>query len=112
MSGLYFLYGAPFGELHSLRCHNVVLIRPSEIIIAGVFLYQILGVASLAGFAVLFSGWPLNTLLSRWSFALRKRQLEAKDKRMSVLNELIAAVRIIILIFHNLFTPWKTDKTN
>ncbi|KAF5385782.1 hypothetical protein D9615_002209 [Tricholomella constricta] len=44
VSASYFIYGAPF-----------------EIIIAGTFLYQLLGWSAFAGFTVLLLGWPLNS---------------------------------------------------
>ncbi|KAF8150500.1 multidrug resistance-associated ABC transporter [Mycena galopus ATCC 62051] len=77
-SGLYFLYGAPM-----------------EIIIGSIFLYQILGFSAFAGFVVLLLGWPLNSYLSRRSIRIQKGVLKAKDARMGVLNELIAAVKFI-----------------
>ncbi|EKM76533.1 hypothetical protein AGABI1DRAFT_122491 [Agaricus bisporus var. burnettii JB137-S8] len=77
-SGLYFIYMNPF-----------------EIVIASVFLYQLLGWSAFAGFFVLFIGWPLNTFLGRRSVRIQKGVLAARDKRMGVLNELIGAVKFI-----------------
>lgn len=48
ISGLYFIYGAPF-----------------EIIIAAAFLYQLMGLSAFAGFGVLIIVSPLNNFLSR-----------------------------------------------
>uniref|UniRef100_A0A8H7XII1 Multidrug resistance-associated ABC transporter n=1 Tax=Psilocybe cubensis TaxID=181762 RepID=A0A8H7XII1_PSICU len=78
ISALYFIYGAPF-----------------EIIIAGVFLYQLLGLSAFAGFVVLLVGWPLNSFIARRSIRIQKGVLAARDKRMGVLNELIGAVKFI-----------------
>ncbi|EKM52518.1 uncharacterized protein PHACADRAFT_211766 [Phanerochaete carnosa HHB-10118-sp] len=77
-SGLYFLYGAPF-----------------EIIIAGFFLYQLLGFSAFAGFAIIIIGWPLNNYVARRSVRIYKGLSTARDKRMGVLNELISAVKFI-----------------
>ncbi|KAF8812935.1 multidrug resistance-associated ABC transporter [Phlegmacium glaucopus] len=77
-SALYFLYGAPF-----------------EIAIAGVFLYQLLGLSAFAGFTVLLAGWPLNSYIARRSIRIQKGVLAARDKRMGVLSELIGAVKFI-----------------
>lgn len=77
-SGLYFLYGAPF-----------------EIIIAGFFLYQLLGWSAFAGFAVIIITWPLNNLVANRSVRIYKGLSTARDKRMGVLNELISAVKFI-----------------
>ncbi|KAF9526193.1 multidrug resistance-associated ABC transporter [Crepidotus variabilis] len=78
VSGAYFIYGAPF-----------------EIIIAGVFLYQLLGLSAFAGFIVLVAGWPLNSFIARRSVRIQKGVLASRDKRMGVLNELIGAVKFI-----------------
>ncbi|KAF9459383.1 multidrug resistance-associated ABC transporter [Collybia nuda] len=78
VSGLYFIYGAPF-----------------EILIAGTFLFQLLGWSAFAGFFVLIVGWPLNSFVARRSIRIQKGVLSARDKRMGVLNELIGAVKFI-----------------
>ncbi|KAF8890914.1 multidrug resistance-associated ABC transporter [Infundibulicybe gibba] len=78
VSALYFVYGAPF-----------------EILIAGTFLYQLLGISAFAGFAVLLAGWPLNSYIARQGIRIQKGVLAARDKRMGVLNELIGAVKFI-----------------
>ncbi|KAF8963320.1 multidrug resistance-associated ABC transporter [Flammula alnicola] len=78
ISALYFIYGAPF-----------------EIIIAGIFLYQLLGLSAFAGFLILVAGWPLNSFIARRSIRIHKGVLAARDKRMGVLTELIGAVKFI-----------------
>ncbi|PPQ62804.1 hypothetical protein CVT24_000498 [Panaeolus cyanescens] len=78
ISGAYFIYGAPF-----------------EIIIAGVFLYQLMGLSAFAGFFILIAGWPLNSFIAKRSIRIQKGVLAARDKRMGVLNELIGAVKFI-----------------
>ncbi|KAF9555963.1 multidrug resistance-associated ABC transporter [Agrocybe pediades] len=77
-ASLYFIYGAPF-----------------EIIIAGIFLYQLLGLSAFAGFIVLVICWPLNSFIARRSIRIQKGVMAARDKRMGVLNELIGAVKFI-----------------
>ncbi|KAI0339052.1 multidrug resistance-associated ABC transporter [Trametopsis cervina] len=78
VSGAYFLYGAPF-----------------EIIVASMFLYQLLGLSAFAGFFVLLILWPLNNLVARRAVRIHKGLSNARDKRMGVLNELITAVKFI-----------------
>ncbi|KAF7346860.1 hypothetical protein MSAN_01825400 [Mycena sanguinolenta] len=68
---------------------------PMEVIIASVFLYQLLGMSAFAGALVFLVGWPLNSYLSRRSLWIHKGLLKAKDKRMGVLTELISAVKVI-----------------
>ncbi|KZP20590.1 hypothetical protein FIBSPDRAFT_1041060 [Athelia psychrophila] len=78
ISRAYFLYGAPM-----------------EILIAGIFLYRLLGWSTLAGFLVLLVGWPLNSLLVKHSVRIQKGAAKSRDKRMAVINELVAAVKFI-----------------
>ncbi|KAF8060200.1 multidrug resistance-associated ABC transporter [Lyophyllum atratum] len=78
VSASYFIYGAPF-----------------EILIAGTFLYQLLGWSAFSGFFILLAGWPLNSYIARRSIRIQKGVLTARDKRMGVLNELIGAVKFI-----------------
>ncbi|KAH8109668.1 hypothetical protein DFH11DRAFT_1843160 [Phellopilus nigrolimitatus] len=78
VSGMYFIYGAPF-----------------EIVIACIFLYQLLGWSAFAGFLVLFAGWPLNSFIAKRAIRIQKGVLASRDKRMGVLNELIGAVKFI-----------------
>ncbi|KZP25984.1 hypothetical protein FIBSPDRAFT_918282 [Athelia psychrophila] len=78
ISGAYFLYGAPM-----------------EILIAGIFLYQLLGWSAFAGFLVLLVGWPLNSFLMKRSVRIQKGAATSRDKRMAVINELVAAVKFI-----------------
>ncbi|KAJ7105197.1 multidrug resistance-associated ABC transporter [Mycena epipterygia] len=78
MSILYLLYGAPM-----------------EIIIAGVFLYQLLGWSAFSGFLVLILGWPLNSYLTKRSIRIHKGLLKARDERMGVIDELISSVKFI-----------------
>ncbi|TFK37278.1 multidrug resistance-associated ABC transporter [Crucibulum laeve] len=78
VSGAHLIYGAPF-----------------EIIIAGTFLYQLLGLSAFAGFTVLIVGWPLNSLLAQRRIRMHKSIVAARDKRMAILNELIGAIKFI-----------------
>ncbi|KAH9854526.1 multidrug resistance-associated ABC transporter [Lenzites betulinus] len=75
---MYFIYGAPF-----------------EIVIASVFLYQLLGLSAFTGFFVLLLSWPLNNFVAKRAVRIQKGISTARDKRMGVLNELISAVKFI-----------------
>ncbi|TCD65581.1 hypothetical protein EIP91_002465 [Steccherinum ochraceum] len=70
---------------------------PFELLIAGVFLYRLLGVAAFVGLAVIILGGPLNNLVARRDIRIQKGFSAARDKRMSVLGELIRAVKFIKL---------------
>ncbi|KAJ7508849.1 hypothetical protein B0H11DRAFT_1962913 [Mycena galericulata] len=78
VSGAYNIYGAPV-----------------EIIVGSTFLYALLGWSAFAGFGVLVVGWPLNSYVARRRVRMHKGELKARDGRMSVVNELIGAVKFI-----------------
>lgn len=78
ISGLYFLYGAPF-----------------EITFASIFLYKLLGWSAFAGFGTLIIGWPINNFIARRSVRIQKGVLTARDKRMGIVNELLGALKFI-----------------
>ncbi|EMD39008.1 hypothetical protein CERSUDRAFT_104287 [Gelatoporia subvermispora B] len=79
-SGMYFIYSAPF-----------------EIVIASIFLYQLLGWSAFAGFFILIASWPLNNYVSKRAVRIHKGVSTARDKRMGVLSELIGAIKFIKL---------------
>ncbi|KAH7104662.1 multidrug resistance-associated ABC transporter [Auriculariales sp. MPI-PUGE-AT-0066] len=78
VSGLYFLYSAPF-----------------EILFAALFLYQLMGWTAFAGFGILIIVSPINSLLTHRGIKINRELLAARDARMSVLNELIAEAKFI-----------------
>ncbi|KAJ7147242.1 hypothetical protein C8R46DRAFT_1129771 [Mycena filopes] len=77
-STMYFLYGAPF-----------------NILIGSVFLYKIMGWSAFSGFVVLLAGWPMNSYMTRWSFSMSKGRSKARDKRTSIVGELISSIKFI-----------------
>ncbi|KAI0634339.1 multidrug resistance-associated ABC transporter [Trametes polyzona] len=78
VTGLYFLYGAPF-----------------ELALAATFLYQLLGLSAFAGFAIMFLSWPLTNFITSRNIRIQKGLSTARDKRLGVLNELISAIKFI-----------------
>ncbi|KAJ7091060.1 multidrug resistance-associated ABC transporter [Mycena epipterygia] len=78
VSGAYNIYGAPV-----------------EIVVGSAFLWGLLGWSAFAGFVVLIVGWPLNSYVARRRVRMHKGELKARDGRMSVVNELIGAVKFI-----------------
>ncbi|CDO68601.1 hypothetical protein BN946_scf184996.g32 [Trametes cinnabarina] len=78
VSTLYFIYGAPF-----------------EVLIAGIFLYRLLGISAFAGLFIILLSWPFNSFITQRSVRVKKGLSTTRDKRMGVLNELISAIKFI-----------------
>lgn len=74
------LYGAPF-----------------EVLVAVIFLYNILGWSALAGFSVFLLSTPLNYLQGRQMVGFQQRWKQATDRRMSLVSELLGAARFVKL---------------
>ncbi|KAG8896034.1 hypothetical protein FRC01_012067, partial [Tulasnella sp. 417] len=68
---------------------------PMEIAIASAMLYRLLGWSAFAGFGVLVLASPLNHLLSKRGVTIGRGLSTARDKRMSVLNELVGGIKFI-----------------
>ncbi|KAH8831236.1 hypothetical protein DL96DRAFT_1695080 [Flagelloscypha sp. PMI_526] len=68
---------------------------PLQLGIAAVFLYKLLGWPAFVGFSVLFVGMPLNAWLSKRTISIAKRINVARDKRMSVVAEVISSIKFI-----------------
>jgi len=61
---------------------NVVWSSPFQIIMAIYFLWQEIGIASLAGIGVLFLLFPINFLVGRIVRSLNIQQMKLKDERI------------------------------
>jgi ABC-type multidrug transport system fused ATPase/permease subunit len=68
---------------------------PIEVVVASVFLYSLLGWSAFSGIIVLVVAMPINTYLSKKSVKIYKEAMKARDKRLSVMNELIGAITFI-----------------
>jgi ABC-type multidrug transport system fused ATPase/permease subunit len=80
---------------------------PLEVAIASFFLFQLLGPSTLVGVAILILNWPFNSIVMRRSIKIQGELSTARDKRMSVLNELLSAIKIVKLFAWGnvLFSP-------
>ncbi|KAF7346282.1 ATP-dependent bile acid permease [Mycena sanguinolenta] len=75
---MFFLYSAPF-----------------EIAISVVFLYRLLGWASFSGIVFVILSIPLNYFIAKLNVKYEKGIVNARDKRTSVVNELISSIKFI-----------------
>ncbi|CAH7666033.1 hypothetical protein PPACK8108_LOCUS348 [Phakopsora pachyrhizi] len=68
---------------------------PSEVIIGTVFLYDLLGIASIVGIAVSVLFIPLNHYTSKWYATVQDNLMVARDRRVSLMNEVLSSIRMI-----------------
>lgn len=77
---------------------NVVWSAPFQIIVGTFFLYQEIGVASLAGVFSLFGFiFPINFIIGRIQRKLNIEQMKIKDDRIKVTNEVLGGIKVIKL---------------
>ncbi|PWN50944.1 P-loop containing nucleoside triphosphate hydrolase protein [Violaceomyces palustris] len=81
----------------SLMIASIYMIyaAPIELMIATVFLYNLLGWSSFAGFAVMAIASPLQKILTGYQISLSRSTMAARDKRMGSTNELIQSIKFI-----------------
>jgi len=70
---------------------------PFTIILSLIFLYLELGVASFAGLAILLLMIPVNIWAGKDSLHLQNDQLEQKDARLKLMNEVLKAIKVLKL---------------
>lgn len=73
-----------------------------SIIISTVLLWNLLGVASLAGICVMVVLIPFNSYVTNKSKQLQIKKLDYQDSRVKTLNELLSGIKVIDIIYQNL----------
>lgn len=68
---------------------------PTQVIVAIVLLYRVLGFSSFAGIALMMLLIPVNVLIARQFRAIQNKILEYTDKRIHSTNEVLQNIRII-----------------
>ncbi|XP_076819730.1 multidrug resistance-associated protein 1-like isoform X2 [Clavelina lepadiformis] len=74
---------------------NTVWSAPFQIILALYFLWQIMGPSTLAGLGVMVLLIPLNGLIASKLFKLESEQMELKDERIKVMNEILNGIKVL-----------------
>ncbi|KAI5999875.1 P-loop containing nucleoside triphosphate hydrolase protein [Pisolithus orientalis] len=86
--------GADIGKVVNLNAY-LLYGGPFEIILACAMLYSLMGSAAFAGFAVIVVAWILHIYVTQLKIPLQKGLSTSRDRRMSILHELVNAVRFI-----------------
>ncbi|KAL1409872.1 hypothetical protein Q8F55_003871 [Vanrija albida] len=89
---------------------SMIWSSPIEAIIATFFLYNLLGWSAFAGILALVLAMPLNSIIMKRNIKIQKELMKARDKRISVMSELINAITFIK--FFAWTEKWKTRVTN
>ena len=76
---------------------NFIWVSPLQITIASFLLWQQLGIATLAGVAVMLTLIPLNAYVTKFTRRCQIQMMEEKDKRAKMLNEVFAGIKVLKL---------------
>ncbi|QRV91281.1 ABC transporter [Ceratobasidium sp. AG-Ba] len=74
---------------------SAVFSAPVRLAIALYFLYQVLGLSSFAGVAVVLLAYAINYPLAKWNISISRQSWKARDRRMSAVSELLASLRFL-----------------
>ncbi|KAJ7597443.1 pleiotropic drug resistance ABC transporter [Mycena floridula] len=74
---------------------SALFTSPIRLVIALVFLYQILGWSSLFGVAVVLLAYVLNYPLAKYNVSLTRSGWKARDARMDIVTELLQNIRFL-----------------
>ncbi|XP_046686673.1 multidrug resistance-associated protein 1-like, partial [Homalodisca vitripennis] len=69
---------------------------PIIIVVALYFLWQILGVAVLAGLAVMIVIIPFNGVIANKMKKLQTKQMKYKDERVKLINEILTGIKVLV----------------
>ncbi|KAL7747206.1 Transporter of the ATP-binding cassette (ABC) [Sorochytrium milnesiophthora] len=90
------LHAVDAGRLHIwFAWIQYYIIAPVQVFIALASLYVLLGWSALVGTLVMVLLGPLQTLIGRRMIALQKKVMEATDRRLDRINEMLSGIRII-----------------
>lgn len=76
---------------------NFVWSAPLQIILAVYFLWEILGASVLAGLAIMIILVPINGVIANKMKVLQTRQMENKDERVKLMNEILGGIKVLKL---------------
>ncbi|KAJ6575411.1 pleiotropic drug resistance ABC transporter [Mycena capillaripes] len=74
---------------------SALFASPVRLVIALVFLYQILGWSALSGVVVVLLAYVVNYPLAKYNIYITRKSWKAKDSRMEKVNELLQNIRFL-----------------
>lgn len=76
--------------------HEVIQ-APTELVVAVVLLYQILGTACFLGFSIIAIALPINHYNAKWLAITQRKLMKIRDKRVALTNEIMQSIRQVKL---------------
>jgi ATP-binding cassette subfamily C (CFTR/MRP) protein 1 len=82
---------------------NLLWSAPLQIGLALYFLWGILGPSALAGLVVMITILPMNALIASKIRKLQVVQMQKKDERVKMMNEILSGIKVHVKWFANAF---------
>ena len=70
---------------------------PLQICLCCYFMWGQIGIASMAGVAIVVCAVPINTVIAKFTRKLQLAQMKNKDKRIKLMNEILSGIKVIKL---------------
>ncbi|KAG8323926.1 Canalicular multispecific organic anion transporter 1 [Homalodisca vitripennis] len=70
---------------------------PISICVALYFLWNLLGISTLAGLAVMLIVMPINSVIANKMKVLQAKQMQLKDERVKLVNEILNGIKVLKL---------------
>ena len=70
---------------------------PLQITLCCYFMWDQIGVAAMAGVAIVIFAIPINTVIAKLTRKLQLAQMKNKDKRIKLMNEILSGIKVIKL---------------
>ena len=84
-------------QMGSLYVHNFYW-QPLSALVCLILLYNVLGVASIAGLAVMLILVPFQAFFGKKTTQIRRKTLEATDRRVSAVRETLLGIKILKIL--------------
>lgn len=82
---------------------NTIWSAPLQIVLSMYFLWKILGPSVLSGLVVMIILMPINALIAEKDRKLQVKQMENKDERIKLTNEVLNGIKVLK------FYAWETS---
>jgi ABC-type multidrug transport system fused ATPase/permease subunit len=76
---------------------HMVWSAPLQILLAAFFLWQTMGASVMAGVGVMIILFPINGILATILSKLQNKQMELKDQRIKMINEVLSGIKVVKL---------------
>lgn len=75
--------------------HDCLVLQPTSLIVALIFLLKVMGLSGLAGVAVILALAPIGAFLGKIIGRMQEELMNSTDSRINIMNEVLQGIRIV-----------------